>query len=152
MSTRAKVFTGLGMYVATIVLVAVIFGWSRDDNDGFKPQEEFRLETWFSVGPLDVNKGILYVLLAGVFMCATLIYVARRMQAKPNRVQTLVEVAFTFMRDDITRSNMDHKMALRWFPLVASLFLFIWFSNILGYIPLPTNTAHTVEVFGGSGM
>jgi F-type H+-transporting ATPase subunit a len=39
-------------------------------------------------------------------------------------------------------------MAMRWFPFIAALFLFIWFSNLLGYIPLPTNTHETVDIFG----
>jgi F-type H+-transporting ATPase subunit a len=52
------------------------------------------------------------------------------------------------MRDNITRGNMDDRMATRWFPFIATIFLFIWFSNIIGYIPLPTNTHHTVNVFG----
>jgi F-type H+-transporting ATPase subunit a len=39
-------------------------------------------------------------------------------------------------------------MAARWFPFIATIFLFIWFSNIIGYIPLPTNTHHKVDVFG----
>ena len=39
-------------------------------------------------------------------------------------------------------------MASRWFPFIATLFLFIWFSNIIGYLPLPTNTEHKVDIFG----
>ncbi len=148
MTTKAKVFTGLGLYVGVIVLFTVIFGFSRNDNDAFKPQEEFRLDTWFSIGPLDFTKATMYVLLAAIFMCASMIYIARRMQQKPNRVQTLVELAFTLMRDNITRGNMDRSMAAKWFPFVGSLFLFIWFSNMLGYIPLPTNTHEKVDVFG----
>jgi len=148
MTTKAKVGIGLGAYVGVIVLFAVIFGWSRDDNDAFKPQEEFRLDAWFSIGPLDFTKASMYVLLAAIFMCLTMIFIARRMQQKPNRVQTLVELAFSLMRDNITRSNMDPSMAAKWFPFVGSLFLFIWFSNMLGYIPLPTNTHEKIDVFG----
>lgn len=148
MTTRAKVFTGLGIYVGVIVLFAVIFGWTRDDNDAFQPQEEFRLDTWFSVGPFDFNKATMYVLLAAIFMVVTMVYIARRMQQKPNRVQTLIELAFGLMRDNITRQNMEPSMAARWFPFIGALFLFIWFSNMLGYIPLPTNTAHKVDILG----
>jgi F-type H+-transporting ATPase subunit a len=43
---------------------------------------------------------------------------------------------------------MDRRMATRWFTFVATLFIFIWFSNMLGYFPLPTNTEHKVNVFG----
>jgi F-type H+-transporting ATPase subunit a len=52
------------------------------------------------------------------------------------------------MRDNITGGNMDRGMARRWFPFVATLFLFIWFSNMLGYLPLPTNTEEKVNIFG----
>jgi F-type H+-transporting ATPase subunit a len=77
-----------------------------------------------------------------------MVYVARRMQARPNRLQTAVEAAFLLMRDNITRGNMDDRMAARWFPFIGTIFLFIWFSNIIGYLPLPTNTEHTVDIFG----
>jgi F-type H+-transporting ATPase subunit a len=43
---------------------------------------------------------------------------------------------------------MDGKLAARWFPFLATLFFFIWFSNMIGYIPLPTNSAETFDVFG----
>jgi F-type H+-transporting ATPase subunit a len=43
---------------------------------------------------------------------------------------------------------MDDKMAAKWFPFIGALFLFIWFSNLLGYLPLPTNTEHKVDIFG----
>jgi F-type H+-transporting ATPase subunit a len=43
---------------------------------------------------------------------------------------------------------MDDKMARKWFPFIGTLFLFIWFSNLIGYIPLPTNTEHKVDVLG----
>ncbi len=39
-------------------------------------------------------------------------------------------------------------MASKWFVFVGTLFLFIWFSNLIGYLPLPTNTEHKVDVFG----
>ena len=39
-------------------------------------------------------------------------------------------------------------MVRRWFPFLATVFLFIWFSNMLGYLPLPTNTEHKVDIFG----
>jgi F-type H+-transporting ATPase subunit a len=70
------------------------------------------------------------------------------MQQKPNRVQTAIEMAYTLMRDNIVRANMDHSMWAKWFPFIASLFLFVWFSNMLGYFPLPTNTEHKVDLFG----
>jgi F-type H+-transporting ATPase subunit a len=149
MSTRAKVFTGLGIWVLLIVGTVLIFGFTRRDNEEFQPQEEFRLDTWVDLpGPFDLNKGVLYVVIAAVLTIATMLYIANRMQARPNRVQTAVETVYVLMRDNITRGNMDDATARRWFPFIATLFLFLWFSNLIGYIPLPTNTAHTVDVLG----
>jgi F-type H+-transporting ATPase subunit a len=39
-------------------------------------------------------------------------------------------------------------MAARWFPFLGGLFFFIWFSNMIGFIPLPVNTENKVDVFG----
>jgi F-type H+-transporting ATPase subunit a len=52
------------------------------------------------------------------------------------------------MRDNITRGNLDDRMAKKYFPFIGALFLFIWFSNLIGYIPLPTNTHETFDLFG----
>ena len=150
MSTRRKLLLGIGgLYIATMVLVVAVFGFKRRDNDEFQPQEEFRLEPWINLpGSLDINKAVLYVIVAALLTVFTMLFIARRMQARPNRVQTAVETIYTAMRDNITRGNMDDKMAAKWFPFIGALFLFIWFSNLIGYIPLPTNTAHPVNVFG----
>jgi F-type H+-transporting ATPase subunit a len=117
-------------------------------NDAYRPQDEFKLDPWFSIGPIEFNKAVFYVIVATALTCFSMVYVARRMQQRPNRVQTLVETAFLLMRDNITRGNMDDRMAAKWFPFIGTIFLFLWFSNIIGYLPLPTNTEHTVNIFG----
>jgi len=121
-------------------------------NENYRPQNEFKLEPWISIhiGGLDlsINKAVFYVILASALTCATMVWIARRMQARPNRVQVAVESAFTLMRDNITKGNMSDAMARKWFPFVGALFMFIWFSNMLGYLPLPTNTEHKVNIFG----
>jgi F-type H+-transporting ATPase subunit a len=117
-------------------------------NEDYKPQNEFKLDPWIDLGVFSINKAVLYILMATALTCFTMIYVAKRMTDRPNKVQTAVEGAFTLMRDNITRGNMDDKMAAKWFPFIGALFLFIWFSNMLGYLPLPTNTEHKVDIFG----
>ena len=150
MSRRNKILFGvLGFYIGSIVLAVLIFGASRQDNEEFAPQNEFQLDTWIDLpGPLDFNKAVMYLLISGILTVATMVYVAKRMQARPNRVQTAVEALFSLMRDNITRGNMDDKMAAKWFPFLGALFLFIWFNNLIGYLPLPTNTEHPIEIFG----
>ena len=75
-----------------------------------------------------------------------MLWISKRMEARPNRVQTAVELLFVTMRDQITRGNMDDKMARKWFPFLATLFFFIWYSNLIGYIPLPTNSHEKIDI------
>jgi len=149
MSSRNKVLLGiLGFWFVALITVIGIFGWARLDNTEFAPQNEFKLDTWVELGPFDINKAVLYLVIAALLTTGTMIYVARRMQAKPNKVQTAVETLYTLMRDNITRGNMDDAMARKWFPFIGALFLFIWFSNLIGYIPLPTNSEETIDIGG----
>jgi len=149
MSTRAKLLIALGTWLLVLILVVGIFGWARVDNEEFQPQDEFKLETWINLpGPLDINKGVLYVVLAALLTVATWMWVANRMQARPNRTQTAVETLYALMRDNIAGGNMDRRMANKWFVFIGTLFLFIWYSNLIGYIPLPTNSNETFNLFG----
>ncbi len=148
MKTRTKMLLAMGVFAIIAIVVAGVTG-AAGVNEAYEPQSEFKLDTWIALpSPFEINKLVLYLLIAAVLTTATMVYVARRMQARPNRVQTAVEAAYTLMRDNITRGNMDEKMAARWFPFIATLFLFIWFSNMIGYLPLPTNTEHQVSIFG----
>jgi F-type H+-transporting ATPase subunit a len=133
--------------------VAALAAEASGDEPALNPSEEFALPDWISIniGGLDlsINKAVLYIFLATLLTVGVMIYAARRMAARPTgRLQTVVEMAFGLMRDNITRGNMDSRMAAKWFPFIATLFLFIWFSNMIGYIPLPTNSTHTFEIAG----
>jgi F-type H+-transporting ATPase subunit a len=146
--TRKILFGAFAGYLALIILVVVFTGWSRNDNQNFLPQNEFKLTEWFSLGPLEFNKAVLYLILAALLTVGTMVYIANRMQARPNRMQTAVETLYSLMRDNITRGNMDDRMAAKWFPFIGALFLFIWYSNLIGFIPLPTNTEEKFNLFG----
>ena len=151
MSRRAKILLGVALFIGVVALLGVVFG-SSGSNDAFKPQNEFKLDPWISlhIGPLDmsINKAVLYLFLAAAFTITGMLYVANRMQARPNRTQTAVEAAYQLMRDNIAGGNMPRDMATKWFAFIGTLFMFIWVSNLIGYIPLPTNTEHTVDIFG----
>jgi F-type H+-transporting ATPase subunit a len=152
MSTRKKyILLGSLIYFGGAILLFLLFG-SDGKNDAFKPQNEFKLDPWISIhiGGLDLsfNKAVLYVLLTCVFTIGTMVYIARRMQQKPNRVQTAIEAAYDLTYTQIAKNNMPAQAAAKYFPFVATLFFFIWFSNMLGYIPLPVNSHETVDIFG----
>jgi F-type H+-transporting ATPase subunit a len=149
MSSRRKLFLGIvGFYVFGIILLIVLFGAHRHNNTAFQPQNEFKLINWVHLGVFSINKAVVYLIIAAVLTNLTMVYIANRMQARPNRVQTAVEVLFSLMRDNITRGNMPDEMAAKWFPFIGSLFLFIWYCNLIGYIPLPTNSEEKFNLFG----
>jgi F-type H+-transporting ATPase subunit a len=151
MKTRTKVLIGLGVYFALIILLLLAFG-NAGKNDAFKPQDEFKLEPWIpiKIGGIDlsINRFVFYLLLASALTIWVMVWISRRMAEKPNRVQTAVELAYDLTRNNITGTNLSGEMAIRWFPFIATLFFFIWFSNVIGYLPLPTQTHETVDIFG----
>ena len=134
--TAAAVWLG-----GTIVLFALT--GSSGKNEEFQPTGEFKLEEWL---PLAFTRAVLYLILASILTTVSMVYIAKRMADRPNRVQTAVETIFVFMRDQIAGANLDREMARKWFPFVGALFLFIWFNNMLGYIPLPVNDAHPIHI------
>jgi len=148
LSTKQKLLLAGGVWLGGIIVLAAVYGIKGQRNNAFEPQNEFKLDNWVNLGIFSINKAVLYLVLAALATCVSMIYIARRMQARPNKVQAAVEVLFGLMRDNITGSAMDEKMAAKWFPFIGALFLFIMFSNLIGYIPLPTNTEHEISVFG----
>lgn len=153
-STKQLVFGGIAFYLLGAIIIFLIFG-SDGRNDSFEPQSEFELTPlWGSpeikIGPLDLsfNKAVLLLLMASVATVWIMTRIAKKMEEKPNKVQMAMEWAYDISRKDITRDNMDAEMAARWFPFTAALFFWILASNILGFLPLPINSEHPVDIFG----
>jgi F-type H+-transporting ATPase subunit a len=142
LSTGKKVLVIAGVYFIGLVAFGLIFG-SDGKNETFKPQDEFRLEPWVEITifgiDMSINKAVLYLALASAVTIGGMIWIARRMTQKPNLVQTTVELAYNLIQGQITEDNLDEQRAQRWFPVV---------SNLIGLIPLPTNTEHPVNIFG----
>ena len=151
MSNGKKILWSLlGVYVGGLVVLLVIFGITTHKNSEFAPQNEFKLTNWVHLGVFSINRAVVYLFIAAVLTVFTMVYIAKRMQARPNRVQTAVETLFSLMRDNITRGNMDARMAAKWFPYIGALFLFIWYCNLIGYLPLPTNSGEKFHIFGAA--
>jgi F-type H+-transporting ATPase subunit a len=149
MSTTRKILWGIfGFYIVGLILLILIFGIETHTNHEFQPQNEFKLVNWVEAGVFSINRAVLYLFIASILTIFTMVYIARRMHDRPNRIQTAVEVLFSLMRDNITRGNMSDEMAAKWFPFIGALFLFIWYCNLIGYLPLPTNSAEKVNIFG----
>ncbi len=146
--TRKILLAVFGIYLLGFVALVLLFGFKQHQNNTFQIQNEFKLIDWVKLGPLSINRAVVYLLIASILTIVTTLWISSRMHARPNRVQTGVEVMFSLMRDNITRGNMPDSMAAKWFPFIGTLFLFIWFCNLIGYIPLPTNSEEKVNLFG----
>jgi F-type H+-transporting ATPase subunit a len=144
---RRAIWLLVALWLAVTVLLVVIFGFGHKNNS-FQIQNEFKLIKWVDLGVLSINRAVLYLFLAAILTVATMVFIARRMRMRPNRVQTAVELAYSFTRDSLTRANMPDFEAARWFPFIAALFFFLWWSNIIGYLPLPTNSEEKFTLFG----
>ena len=70
-----------------------------------------------------------------------------RLHQDPNRRQTIGETIYELAQNEIAGQGLPTKATGRWFPYVASLFLFVLVVNFIGFIPLPL-TGETFELFG----
>jgi F-type H+-transporting ATPase subunit a len=147
-SIKGKLLLAGGVWIGGVIALVAIYGFKGTRNTDFEPQNEFKLDSWIHLGVFSINKAVLYLLIAAVATCVSMIWIARRMQERPNKVQAAVEVLFVLMRDNIAGGGMEERQAAKWFPFIGALFLFIFFSNLVGYIPLPTNTEHKIDVLG----
>ena len=145
--TRKILWTLIGVWLAGTILLVLLLGFGHKNNS-FQIQNEFKLTPWVHLGILSINRAVVYLLIASILTVTTMVFIARRMQMRPNRVQTAVEFAYSFIRDQILRGNMPDAMIRKWFPFIGSLFLFLWWSNIIGYLPLPTNSQEKFTLFG----
>jgi F-type H+-transporting ATPase subunit a len=151
-SKARKIGYSVGLvYVLGLIGFAVGFGIKGHKNESFKVIDAFHLETWFHIaGPLNFDKGVLYLLIATGLTLGIMLFVARHMQKKrPGRLQVAVEMGYGLM-SQVTRENMDEKMTRRWFPIVFTLFVFILVSNLIGYVPLPVDSQNTFKLFGAN--
>ena len=151
MSPRRKITFGIVLvYVVGLAVFGIVFGVHEHQNTQFNIVAPFHLVTWVHlVGPLNINKGVLYLLITTVITIGILLWVARHMQMRPNRVQTAVEWLYDLSKR-LTNDSMDEQMARKWFPLVFTLFVFVLVTNLLGYIPLPINTVGEVQFGRGA--
>jgi F-type H+-transporting ATPase subunit a len=149
MSKRRKITLGVvGLYIVGIIVFGIAYGIKGHKNEAFNVIDSFHLLTWFSVGPIAFNKGVLFLLIATAITLGIMVGVSRRMKARPQgRLQVVVEWLYEISMG-VTRESMDEDMARRWFPVIATLFVFILVTNLIGYIPLPVDSAATMNIFG----
>jgi F-type H+-transporting ATPase subunit a len=118
----------------------------------FHPEEEFELHAWIPIhiGPLDmsINKAVAYLILGSILTMVLGIFLMRvRLSVEPDTRQTVGEQIYEIAQTQIAEQGLPSKAIGRWFPYVATLFLFIFVVNLLGFIPLPLSD-EKVHLFG----
>jgi F-type H+-transporting ATPase subunit a len=124
-------------------------------GEEFDPAKEFELHPWVKIklGPIDlsINKAVAYLWLGAVVTMVLGILVMRvRLRSVPGRRQTFGETLYDVAQTQIAEQGLPSKAIGRWFPYVASLMLFIWVVNLLGFLPLPLSGEryHGVPLLG----
>jgi F-type H+-transporting ATPase subunit a len=137
---------------ATLALTAPSQAFARGE---FDPTHEFELDPWVEIhlGPIDmsINKAVVYLMIGSVVTMALGIFLMRaRIGLKPGARQTIGEQIYEVAQTQIAEQGLPSKAIGRWFPYVASLLLFIFVVNLLGFIPLPLTgeTWHGFPVWG----
>ncbi len=146
----------LAALVPTLLLllpaVALAADESSGDEEKFNPASEWTLHEWvpIHIGPLDlsINKAVAYLFLGALVSCVIGIVFMRVKTGKdPDRKQALGETIYEVAQVQVAEQGLPTHAIGRWFPYVASLMIFIWVVNILGFIPLPLSD-EKVEIFG----
>lgn len=111
----------------------------------FKPVDEFINTYWasFSLGPVEIgiSKAVVYLWIAVLVAIVLTLWIVRGgLRTDPKRTQSVVEVLYTFSETNIGQATLPKAAYVRWFPYVASLFVFIWVLNMVSFIPLPLDT------------
>ena len=97
---------------------------------------------------LDINKAVVYMWMAAILTTIlTLAVVRRGLKLRPDGRQTAAEVVYDLCREQIAKGGLPEEGMRIWFPYVASLFVFIWMMNLIGFIPLPFGDRH-FDAFG----
>ncbi|MDX6424975.1 MAG: F-type H+-transporting ATPase subunit a [Gaiellaceae bacterium] len=139
----------------TLSAVALLLPANAFARAPFDPTTEFVQHEWIPIhlGPinLSITKAVVYLMLGTLLTIAFGIFFMRgKPGRKPGRRETIGELVYDVAQQQVAEQGLPHKAIGRWFPYVATLMLFIFMVNFLGFIPLPLTgeTWHGVPVWG----
>jgi F-type H+-transporting ATPase subunit a len=138
-----------------VVLVALALPQAALARGKFDPSTEFEQHEWVPIhlGPLNlsITKAVVYLFLGAALTILLGLGLMRvRLKVAPDRRQTIGEQIYEIAQTQVAEQGLPTKAIRLWFPYVASLMLFIWVVNMLGFIPLPITgeTWHGIPVWG----
>jgi F-type H+-transporting ATPase subunit a len=130
--------------LAIVLLLALALPQAAMAKGVFHPEEEFNQHPWIPihVGSLDlsVTKAVAYLWL-GALLTILLGWALMRWRLfsdeRVGRRQAAGELIYEIAQTQVAEQGLPSKAIGMWFPYVASLMLFIWVVNLIGFIPLP---------------
>jgi F-type H+-transporting ATPase subunit a len=127
--------------LATVALLALAYPAQALAED-FHPEDEFQLHPWvpIHIGGLDlsINKAVAYLMLGTVLsILLGIVFMRVRLGVRPGVRQTVGEQIYEVAQTQIAEQGLPSKAIGTWFPYVATLLIFIWVLNMVGFIPLP---------------
>jgi F-type H+-transporting ATPase subunit a len=138
--------------LTTVALLLPANAFARGE---FQPTDEFELHEWIPIhiGPLNlsITKAVVYLILGTVVTIALGLLLMRvKFAREPGRRETTGEIIYDIAQTAVAEQGLPSKAIGLWFPYVATLLLFIFVVNLLGFIPLPLTgeTYHGVPVWG----
>jgi F-type H+-transporting ATPase subunit a len=135
----------------SLTLLALAVPQVASAKGEFDPSEEFEQHPWVSIhlGGLDlsITKAVAYLLLGSL---VTMLLGVTLMRARGGRAQALGEQIYEVAQTQVAEQGLPEKGIGRWFPYVATLMLFIFVVNLIGFIPLPLSDEkwHGVPTLG----
>jgi F-type H+-transporting ATPase subunit a len=137
--------------LVTLALVAPAVASAED----FDPSDEFKLHDWVPIHlgglNLSINRAVVYLLVGAALTCLLGVGLMRwRVGVKPGRRQTVGELIYDIAQTQVAETGLPAKAINLWFPYCASIMLFIFVVNLLGFLPLPFTgeTWHHIPVWG----
>jgi F-type H+-transporting ATPase subunit a len=134
---------------------ALLVPGSASAADKFSVVDEFTLKDWVPIhlGPLDlsINRAVVYLLLGSLLSIVIGVVTMRwRLAVVAGTRQTFGEVIYDIAQTQVAETGLPTKAMGLWFPYVATIMIFIFVVNLLGFIPLPITgqTYHGFPVWG----
>jgi F-type H+-transporting ATPase subunit a len=141
--------------VLVLTTVALMLPADAFARGVFDPTKEFEQHEWIPIhlGPLNlsITKAVVYLMLGSVLTILFGLYFMRtKIGQKPGRRETLGEIVYEVAQTQVAEQGLPTKAIGRWFPYVATLMLFIFIVNLIGFIPLPLTgeTYHGIPTWG----
>lgn len=147
---QAAVRTRMLLASALMVLLALPVTAFAAGAD-FDPSAEFELKPYVSLefGPIDmsINKAVIYMMISSAICIGFGLWVVRKgLNLRPGGAQNVLEIGYEFTEKQIAGPTMGPKVYSKYFPYVATMFLFILVNNLVSFVPLPM-APHT-DTFG----